>query len=131
MAWTDYAERLFNDFAFNGTAISGITPYLALYTANPSDTGGGTECADSNYARLSIASYFPADSGTDATLANDVAIEFAAFAAQQTITGIGFFDAPTSGNLIRYGALSANVTVPAAGIFRFNIGDLSGKDDSA
>lgn len=131
MAWSDYAERLLNDWCFNGSAIGTITPYLALYTAAPSDSGGGTECSDSNYVRVAAAAYFSADSGTDATDANDVAIEWPAFAAQQIITHVGVFDASSGGNLIRWGALTGSVTVPASGIYRFNIGDLSGKDDSA
>ena len=55
MSFSDYLETEVLEFAF--TTSGGTRPtawYLALFTAAPSDSGGGTEVSGGAYARQSV-----------------------------------------------------------------------------
>ena len=53
MSFTNFLETEILDHVFAGAAYTAPgTLYLGLYTATPSDTGGGTELSGSAYARL-------------------------------------------------------------------------------
>ena len=94
--------------------------YLGLFTAAPSDTGGGTEVAGSGYAREAVTFTVSGD-----TASNNAAIEFATAAGSWgTITHIAVFDASTSGNMVCYAALSASKTIETGDVFRVPAGDL-------
>lgn len=94
--------------------------YLGLFTAAPSDTGGGTEVAGSGYAREAVTFTVSGD-----TASNNAAIEFAtATGSWGTITHIAVFDASTSGNMVCYAALSASKTIETGDVFRVPAGDL-------
>lgn len=86
--------------------------YIALYTAAPSDSGGGTEVSGGSYARVL---HGPSDETwalTDGVGSNIGAITFATPTADWgTITHFGLFDASTAGNLLVYGALTSNPTI--------------------
>ena len=89
--------------------------WVALYTATPSDSGGGTEVSGGSYARVRLD---PADanwtgaSATDGLTDNAVAITFPAPTANWgVITSFGIHDHPTAGNLLVWGALTTNKTV--------------------
>lgn len=134
-AFSDFLENKLIDFLFRGQALgitgasagagSGPTAlFVGLFTANPSDTGGGTEVTGGSYARVSIASALAnwagtqtagstaASSGTSGTTSNNGSITFPAPTADWgVITGFGIYDASSAGNLLVYGALSANKTV--------------------
>jgi hypothetical protein len=80
------------------------TLYLALFSATPSDTGGGTELAGSGYARQPITF---AEAGQIAT--NTALIVFPdATADWVQATHWGVFDASTGGNLKPYGRLETS-----------------------
>ena len=123
-ALTNYAENKIIDHLFRSTAWSPAGPwYLALFTATPSDTGGGTEVSGGSYARVSIAkgdstwngthgSTTGASSGTTGTTSNAGTVTFPAPTANWgVITHVGICDASSGGNLIAYGALTAAKTV--------------------
>ena len=110
------------------TAVSGIPAllavYAALYTANPSDTGGGTEVTGGSYARVAVtcnktnfagtvAAASTADStGTGGTTSNNGAITFPAPTANWgVVTGTALYDQLTGGNEIIWGALTTSKTV--------------------
>lgn len=110
------------------TAVSGmpalLNGYVALYTANPSDTGGGTEVATGSYARVLVAMTLAnwagtqaaasttASSGTSGTTSNNGAITFPAPTANWgTITGMALYDQLTGGNEVVWGALTTSKTV--------------------
>ena len=94
--------------------------YLGLFTAAPSDTGGGTEVAGSGYAREAVTFTVSGD-----TASNNAAIEFAtATGSWGTITHIAVFDASTSGNMVCYAALSASKTIETGDVLRVPAGDL-------
>ena len=54
-ALSDYAEKLLLDWLMtSGSATRPTAWYVALYTAAPSDSGGGTEVSTGGYARQSV-----------------------------------------------------------------------------
>lgn len=134
-AMSDFLENKLIDFLFRGQAL-GITGasagagsgptnlWVGLFTANPTDTGGGTEVSGGAYARVQIASSLAnwagtqaaasttASSGTSGTTSNNGSITFPAPTANWgVITGFGIFDAATTGNLLIWGSLSTSKTV--------------------
>lgn len=89
--------------------------YVALFTAAPSDAGGGTEVTGGSYARVAVA---PADAnwsapdGTGGLTDNVGAITFPTPSANWgTATHFGIFDRATAGNLLIHGALAASKTI--------------------
>lgn len=115
--FSDYAEAKILNQVFGATAWSApATLYFALFTANPSDSGGGTEVSGGSYARASVTNNttnFPNATGTSPTSKTTGAdITFATATADWgTITAYGIFDASSSGNLIWWTTLTANKTV--------------------
>jgi hypothetical protein len=93
---------------------------LALYTAAPGETGGGTEVSGTGYVRQSVAF---TTSGN--TTSNNAAVEFpTAGASWGTVTHVGVFDASTSGNLMAYAALTTSKTIDSGDVFRVPNADL-------
>jgi hypothetical protein len=84
---------------------TGGTIYLALYTAAPSDAGGGTEVAGGGYARQALS--VPAASNGQKS--NSLEVLFPeATADWGTIVALGVVDASTNGTLRWYRALDAS-----------------------
>lgn len=124
---SNYLENKIVDWLFRAqtyTPPAGL--YFALFTANPTAAGGGTEVSTSStgYARVNLAPSLTnwagtqaaasttASTGTSGQTSNNSVITFGTpTAAWGAITGIGVFDAATGGNLLFFGALSANKTV--------------------
>ena len=76
-SFTDYTENLALTWLFTGSSATRPTAwYVGLFTAAPSDTGGGTEVSGSAYARVATGTI--SGSGTATTFTNAAAIEFAA-----------------------------------------------------
>lgn len=123
--FTDYLENKVLLHVFGGSAYTApSTLYVGLFTAAPSDTGGGTECSGGSYARKSMPDMTV--SGTSPTQAtNGAAVEFATSTGSWgTVTHCGVFDAASSGNLLGWAALTASKTVSSGDVFRFDAGDL-------
>lgn len=126
-SFSDFLELELLDHVFGAAAYSApATLYVALFTATPSDAGGGTECSGGSYARVAVtnnATNFPAASG--GAKANGTAIEFPqATASWGTVTQFGIFDAATDGNLLAWGDLTASKAVGDGDTISFPIGDL-------
>lgn len=98
--------------------------YVALYTANPTDAGGGTEVTGGSYARVAVASTLAnwagtqaaasttASTGTSGTTSNNNVITFPAPTANWgVITGMAIYDSATGGNELWWAALTTNKTV--------------------
>lgn len=81
------------------------TVYVALYTANPTAAGGGTEVTgDPSYVRKPIT--FGAASGTPATVQNSAQVTWSAATVNWgLIFSAGLRDAATGGNLLAYGLM--------------------------
>lgn len=114
---------LFGNTAFTPPA----TIYVALFTAAPDDTGGGTEVAGGSYARAAVTNNdtnFPVP--TVGISANANAITFAqATASWGTITHFAIFDASTSGNMLIWGALTTPKTVATNDTVSFSAGQMT------
>lgn len=124
-AMSDYLENKLVDHIFRNRSYTvPSTVYVALYTATPSDSGGGTEVSGGSYARVLVG---PSDSawqstqglttaaasnGTGGQTANGSTITFPTPTGNWgTITSFGIFDASTSGNLLIWGPLTVSKTV--------------------
>lgn len=107
---------------------SPATVYAALFTAAPSDAGGGTEVSGGSYARVAITNNvtnFPAPSlvGGIPTSTNGTLINFGTASAGWGAVGwIGYFDASSGGNLLYWGPLPSPVTVNPGDSFDVPIG---------
>lgn len=123
-ALSDHAEALLLDWLMTtGSATRPTAWYVALYTAAPSDSGGGTEVSGSGYARQSVT--FDAASSPGGTTANSAAVSFTASGGSfGTVTHIGIFDAVSGGNLLWHGAMTASKTVADGDTLEFSTGNI-------
>jgi hypothetical protein len=123
MSFSNFLETEILDHVFAGAAYTApSTHYLALYTAAPGETGGGTEVTTSGTAYVRKAVAFTT---TGNTTSNSAAVEFpTATASFGTVTHVGVFDAATSGNLMAYAALSSSKAIATGDVFRVPTGDL-------
>lgn len=130
---SDFLENAVLAKVFNATAFPATpTVHIALYTAAPTDAGGGTEVSGNAYARVAVTANttnFPAPSG--GSIANGTAITFpqATPAGWGVVTTFGIFDAATSGNLLYWAALTASKTVDPLDTVSFAIGALTITED--
>ena len=99
---------------------------VALFTAMPTDAGGGTEVSVGNGYGRQEATFNAASSGAGtATTSGDLTFGPASGADFGTILGIGIFDATTSGNLLIFTTLAANKTVSDGDTFVISAGNLT------
>jgi len=112
MAMSDFLEAEILDHILNGlTYTAPASVYVALFTAAPSDSGGGTEVSGGSYARVQVTAGFSTDD-TDTRFSNDANVTFPqASASWGTVTHFGLFDASSGGNLLFHGALTASQAV--------------------
>lgn len=116
-SFSDYLEDKLLNHVFGGTSYSPpATLYVGLFTAAPSDSGGGTEVTGGSYARVSLTNNttnFPNASGTSPTSkTNGTTITFPTASANWGIVvAVGIFDASSGGNLICWADLTASKTV--------------------
>lgn len=124
---SDYAEIKVLDHIFGNTAFAQPAPYVALFTAAPSDAGGGTECVGTGYARQ-LGSFGNAAAGA---LANDSIVNFGTDTVGDygTLTHFGIYDAVTLGNLLYWAALTTPKTPGAGDPVTFPIGNLTATED--
>ena len=123
-ALSDHAEALLLDWMMTtGSATRPTAWYIALYTAAPSDSGGGTEVSTGGYARQSAT--FAAATSPGGTTSNTNTIQFTASGANYgTITHIGIFDAVSGGNLLWHGAMTASRVVNDGDTLEFSAGNI-------
>ncbi len=106
---SDWSENALLDWLMGGSAPTRPTNrYVGLFTAAPTDAGGGTEVSGGGYARQAITCGAAASGATS----NNAAITFTASgAAFGTVSHIGIFDASTAGNLLWWGPLTVSKAV--------------------
>lgn len=126
-ALSDYLEnKLLDHLLGGGDYTPAGTLYVALFTAAPSDSGGGTECSGGSYARKSVTNNttnWPVTSG--ASKSNGTLISFAAATGSWgTVTHWGIFDASSGGNLLAWGAMDSSQAVASGDTASFAIGAL-------
>jgi len=120
MSLSDYEElRLLN-------YETSIVVWLGLSTADPLDTAAGlAEPSGNAYARVEVPSTYWGDAAAGA-VANTTAITFPmATGAWGTVTHFATFDAATSGNMKRHGALDDSLAVTSGISPQFAIGALT------
>ena len=123
-ALSDYSEKLMLDFLMTtGTATRPTAWYVGLFTAAPSDSGGGTEVSGSGYARQSVT--FAAATTVAGTTDNTTTVTFtAAGGSWGTVSHIGIFTALTAGSLLWHGAMTASKTIADGDTLEFAIGNI-------
>lgn len=121
MSFTNDLETRVLQYAFTtGSPTRPTAWYVGLFTAAPSDTGGGTEVSGGSYARQAVTLTV---SGNLAT--NGSAIEWPTASANWgTITHVAIFDALTTGNMLVYAALTTSKTISTGDVLRIPAGDL-------
>lgn len=115
-AMSDYLEGEIVKHLFRtGSWTKPSALYFGLFTAAPSDSGGGTEVTGGSYARAQLD---PLDANWSAPAAgngltdNLGAITFPAPTANWgLVTHVAVFDAPSGGNLLLHGPLTASKTI--------------------
>jgi hypothetical protein len=125
-SFTDYTENLALTYLFTtGSATRPTAWYVGLFTAAPSDAGGGTEVSGSGYARVVTGTI--SGSGTATTFTNAAAIEFAAASGGNwgTIGWAGIFTASTGGTLLAWAPLTTAKAINDGDIFRIPASSLS------
>ena len=125
-SFTDYTENLVLTWLLtNGSATRPTAWYVGLFTAAPSDTGGGTEVSGNGYARKATGTITV--SGTATTATNSAAIEFdpASGGNWGTITHAAIFDASTGGNMIAWAQLTTARTINDGDVFRIPASSLT------
>lgn len=124
-SFSDYLEDKVLKHVFANTAYTSPSSlYVALYTAAPTDAGGGTEVSGGSYARQAMAFSVSGSSPTTAT--NSGAVEFpTATADWGTIVAAAVFDASSSGNMLAWADLTTNKTVNTGDVFRFQASSFS------
>lgn len=129
---SDYLENKSIDHSGTGkTAYTKPTVSVGLFTAAPSDAGGGTEVSGGSYARVTTsgADWNAASSGS---AANANAITFpTASGSWGTVTHFGTFDAATSGtgNLLYWAPLTTSKTIGSGDTAAFAAGSLVVTED--
>src|SRR5436190_11448674 len=120
-AMTNYLENKLVDFLLRGQAfVPPTTVYVALFTAMPDETGGGTEVSGNGYARKIVPCSSTdwcgtqgigttgASTGSSGTTANNATLTFPTpTGSWGTIIGAGMYDAASGGNLLASGLLDA------------------------
>lgn len=116
---TDFHSDAILNLFIAGTFASAITGFVGLFTAAPSDTGGGTEVTDGTPPRESLGTMgnLAGASPDGRRIDNTIAIEFTnwpAGASPAAVDWAGVFDAVSSGNL-RYWAQLADLRTITTG----------------
>lgn len=120
---TDYLENAVRGHLLLGAAYTAPgTIYLALFTAAPSDTGGGTEvvAGGNAYARPAVA-FTAGTAGVAVSSADEVFANMPGV----TVTHAALMDAVTGGNMLMHAALTAPKTVTAGATLTFPAGDIT------
>lgn len=118
---TNYFANLLINYLFRGDAMTPpATYYLALFTATPSDSGGGTEVAGGAYARLALTrntTVWAVSTARQMGLSSSGSF-VEATANWGTITAVAIFDAATAGNMLWWGPLDSAQIINAGDTFK-------------
>jgi hypothetical protein len=113
---SDYLEGQIRAHIFRTASFTKPTVLaVALYTATPGETGGGTEVTGGSYARVQrdpLDANWTAPDATGGLTDNAAALTFPAPTANWgVVTAMAILDATAAGNFIIYGALTAPKTI--------------------
>lgn len=135
---SNYLENKLVDHIFRATSFTAPAAlYVSLHTADPLDTGAGTEVSGNAYARAQLNpstsnwantqnSGTSASSGTGGQTSNKAIITFTTpTASWGTVTHFAVWDASTTGNMICYGALTVSKTINTSDVVTFPVDSLA------
>lgn len=123
-SFTDYTENKVLDHVVGKTAFTMPAIWVALFTAAPSDAGGGTEVTGGSYARKATAGTDWAAAAAGAT-SNATTLTFVTpTASWGTVTHFALMDAATVGNMIAWAPLTTSQAIGSGNTVSFAIGDL-------
>lgn len=130
MSASDYLEGKLWDHTFGlATFTTAANLYVALFTATPSDAGGGTEVTigSNAYARVQVANSSSTWTRSANVISNNTVITFPTPtpSAWGTITHGALFDASSAGNMYGWGALATSIATVAGTAVDFPIGSLT------
>lgn len=97
--------------------------YVGLYSAAPTDAGGGTEVTTTIRAAGRVAATFGAPSG--GVIANTGIVDFGDADGGATVTHFGIFDAASAGNLLAWAALTQSQTISTGNLVSFAVSALT------
>jgi hypothetical protein len=126
-SFSDYLENAVLDHLTGvATFTTPTNVYVALYTAAPTDAGGGTEVTGGSYARATVAKGSTNwNTASNGATSNKTAITFATATADWgTVVAVGLLDNSTGGNLLAWADLTANKSVPNGATASFAAGEL-------
>ena len=124
-SFSDALEISVLDHVFHNT-ITFTKPadvYMELYTAAPTDAGGGTVVTGGGYARQAVPFATGAAAGS---IANTTAVAFEATGTNYSgaVVAIGLFDAVTAGNFLAWDTITS-ATVNVGDTLNFAIGAIT------
>lgn len=114
---SQYLEQTLINSTLRAVAFPSVagSVYVALYTAAPSDTGGGTEVTGGAYARVAVSratGSWAAPTGSPSATSNSAAVTFPSPTANWgTVTHFAVLDASSGGNQLYWGALGTSRNV--------------------
>lgn len=127
---TNYAERRLLDAANGVAAIATGNRFVALFTADPTETGStAAEVTGGGYARQALPIAAAATDGSNGTSATTTADIIFPDMPACVVTHVGILDAVTGGNMWQKEALVQAQTVNNGNPFRFDTGNLTTKLD--
>ncbi len=143
-ALTDYAENKIVDALLRGQALGApATFHIGLDTVACTETGGGTEVAGNNYARVAVTSSLAnwagtqsagsttASSGTSGTTSNNGAITFPTPSASWgAVVSVRWWDAASGGNAWICVNLTSSKTINNGDTVSFPASSLSFQADN-
>jgi hypothetical protein len=124
----DLENKVMNHILGGGDYTRLATVHLALFTAAPTETGGGTEVSGSGYSRLAVtnnSTNFPAASGGQKSNGTAFTFPAASGGSWGTVTHWAFMSASTGGDILFFGALASAKTVNNTDVLSFGVGQLS------
>lgn len=125
-AMSDYLEVKILDHITGRTAYTAPSAvYLALYPADPTDTGSGaTELSGAGYARVAVGFDAAASGATQNTSNIDFAAATGNWASGSAISHWALYDASTSGNMLIHGSFTTAKVIETNDVLRISAGDL-------
>jgi len=123
-SFSDYTENKVLDHVTSKAAFTMPSVWVALYTAAPSDAGGGTEVTGGSYARKSTAAADWAVASAGSTNNAAVITFVTPSASWGTVTHFTLHDAVTAGNQLAWAPLTTSQAIGSGNTVSFAIGSL-------
>jgi hypothetical protein len=129
-AMTDYLEgEIIKHIFRTGSFTKPTVLAVGLFTAAPSDAGGGTEVTGGSYARATLNpldANWAAPAGGNGVTSNSSTITFTTPTANWgSVTHFAVFDAASAGNMLFWGSLTVSKTINSGDTVTFPAGSLT------